>query len=266
MGEIPNAGTGEAGKGDAALSPAAPVGESAETPEQRIARLQALADAAEAKASEAQKKYEDEHQLRLSHLSKVEEANQIIRQGGTPPTTDPLEAEIADLEAQRAQVLGTGQRDPLLDSVLRDRYAKRDERKKQEQWQTATARAAEVIRSAPAKYQKRAWDLWNTGLYFTGEAALMAAKGESVDELEKTLADRTKQSEEREKELIARQNNAPGSPRGAGASSGSSNRMKVSDYTRKLDGLQKAGDVAGAKQLVRDAETGKLEVVADHLF
>lgn len=233
-------------------------GEAGESTEQRLAKLELM-------LAETQKKYEDEHRLRLSHLERVEQANQIIRQGPTPPTPDPLDQRIADLQEAQNAFAAQGRRDPATEFALEMAFQQKQERDRNRLWGEAMSRAQAEIAQHPAEYRERAMALFQTGRFASGADAVAAAKGEDVDRLRQELDTRNKTIKDREADLLRRQESAPGSPRGAGATGTSANRMKVSDYARRLDELSQS-DPAAARQLIRDKESGKINVVADFAF
>ena len=98
MADDPKAGTAteEGGAASVSASPPEAGGEAGAQSGDRIAQL-------ERQLAEINERYENEHRLRLAHLDKVERANQIIQQGGLPPTPDPLDQEIAELQAAVAE-------------------------------------------------------------------------------------------------------------------------------------------------------------------
>lgn len=261
MAEEPNAGTAA---GDAGTPANAGAGSEAGTGSPSAADLQRMLDEANARAAEAQKRYDEEHRLRLTHQTKVEAANQVLARTAQPPTTDPLEQEIADHERARAELAGQKLSDPVLESNLRRLYAERDQRRNNAMAQSRIEAAKAELPSIPEAEQEGTWNLFMTGRFWTVADAYDAFKGKERDKLRQQLAAQEAETKKREAEVIKAQERAPGSPRGSGHSSTSANRLKTSDYIRKLDQLRES-DPAAAKQLVKDKDSGKLVVVADDL-
>lgn len=262
MADEPNAGTATEGNGSAtaSVSPPPADGEAGAQSEDRIAAL-------EKQLAEINERYENEHRLRLSHMDKVEQANRIIQQGGLPPTPDPLDQEIAELQAAVAEFRAKGLTDPATNRALREAMRERESRQREVQWKNASA-AAQADIAAPKEsdtVKSRAVQLFNTGQYFTGLAALQAALGEETERLRAEVAKLGKNMEQREKEVLERQASAPGSPRGGGTTASGIQRVKVSEYAAKLASLQRENQEA-ANQYVRDKDAGKFVVVADSAF
>jgi hypothetical protein len=261
MADDPKAGTasGESGAAAASANPPGAVSETDETRKARIAELEAQLD-------ETRKRYENEHNLRLSHQEKVEQANQVIRQGGLPPTPSPLDQEIADLEAVKAEYAAKNISDPATNRALRTALQERDDLARNQRWQIASEQARADIGGASVSDEAKghAWRLFQTGQYLTGAAALAAAKGGEADALREELEKTKKDLKTREADVLARQALAPGSPRGAGGGPSGTQRVKVSDYAAKLASLR--DDPEAANQYVRDKDAGKFVVVADGAF
>jgi hypothetical protein len=89
-------------------------------------------------------------------------------------------------------------------------------------------------------------------------------KGEGADALKKKLEEQESEAKKREAEIVKAQNRAPGSPRGSGSTASSANRIKTSEYIRKVNALRES-DPAAARQLLKDKDDGKIVVIADDL-
>lgn len=222
-------GASGAGAGASSENPASntdAASNATETPEQKIARL-------EQEAADAKKKYDDEHALRLSHQSTVEEANRrAAAQAQQPPPggyADPLDAQAAFMEAEieaAKGVLANATKEDLdkypdlralrmaaintavsLRAVNEQRAARDRER---------LVQAAEPeIQKLPAALRDKARAIYAAGRAATVADAAMLAKGEGVPDDYNDQLDREKKArEDAERDLKARGDSVgPGSPR-----------------------------------------------------
>lgn len=197
MAEEPKAGgAGEAAVAEPGKPSAEPVSKpeadkAPETPEQRLARLEA--------ENEAHRKTQAEWQR------KVEEANRVLKEREaaavqpppTAPQADPLEVRIAALEQQAR----TYPDDASVGFALDMAYAARAQRDQQRIIQQNRAK----FEAMPEKHRARAWDLWVSGQAATPEIALQAARGEAAGDIEKTAEQLAREREEIEKDRKARE-------------------------------------------------------------
>lgn len=190
-----------------ATAPATPPATSeSETQEQKIARL-------EREKQEAIDRAERERQLRLSHQSKVEEANQILeesRRSAPPPATaDPLDQRVALLQEQVRLVQARGQIDPAAEEALDNALAKQRARDMQRMHEANIRRweaefAAMKANPETAPFADRAKALFQQGGYATTAIALNHARAEAAPDLRKQLEAAQKRAEEAERDLKAR--------------------------------------------------------------
>lgn len=226
------------------------------------------ADRREAEIAQLRKERDDavekarrEAELRMSHQSTVEEAKRIMASGRNA-TDDPLDAEIAELEAAQRAFAANNTNDPATNSALARARREREQRESQKQLAERVQQAQQDMGSVPEQYKERTWALWSTGRYWTVSDAMQAAKGEEADELRKKLEERDTKEKQREAEILARQEKAPGSPRGSGGGGGATgtNKMPLSDYISKVNALRAAKDFAGAAKLTAEKDAGKIQI------
>lgn len=254
MADDPKSGTGEGEVGAASASGTPPAsGGETETAEQQIARLQAERDA-------AQKKFEDEHNLRLSQVARAEEANRIRREGsgaGNPSTrpADPLDQQIASLEEQIRALAAEGRRDAVAETLYMDKLSEREARNQQQRFAAALSAAKPVFDSlADRELAARAEELFRQGGFANAQFAITAAKGERYDNAENERRRLASVAEEREKELKRRAENAPQNPASGGSPTVRRDQMDFSEYER----ITKADPMGEGRKLRQRRDAGTL--------
>jgi len=208
-----------------------------ETPEQRIARLEAI-------AAEAERLKQEKNQW-LSEKSNYEDAKRRLAEYeqwavSTPPTAaaaaDPLDAIIVDLWKQMQSYPD--------DPSLKFNYALALERKQQRDAYLAAQRTRPVFDAMDESIRERAWALWTGGQAATPDAARLAALGEQYEQTLKKRATADAQAAAAAATRPATAVVGVGSPAAGG-------RMKASDYLTQLD---------KNPRLAKLADEGKIEI------
>lgn len=254
MADDPKSGTGEGDGGAASASGTPPAsGGEAETAEQKIARLQAERDA-------ANKKFEDEHNLRLSQAAHVEEANRIRREGSgaANPSTrpaDPLDQQIASLEEQIRLLAAEGRRDAVAETLYMDKLAERDARDNQQRFAAALREARPVFDALPDReLAARAEELFRKGGFANAQFAITAAKGERYDNAENERRRLATVAEQQQQDLKRRAENAPQNPASGGSPGVRRDQMDFSEYER----ITKADPMGEGRKLRQRRDAGTL--------
>ena len=187
MADGPKAGAPGTGDGTATVAP------QAEKPSPEVRDAGVPGETAEQKATRLEEELKNARAQQASMQDKVVEAKRIIeRQAASPPPTtaaappDSLDQRIAALEQQARDYPA----DPTIAEALDGAYGKRDYRDQHKR----------IAAARPAKFRRRAAELFVNGYATTPEAALAAARGEVDHETELEKLRRDNEDLRRDKE------------------------------------------------------------------
>lgn len=213
-----------------------------ETPEEKIARLEAFREKSLAEKSENEKRARENEELKR----RLAEAEERAR-ASTPPTqgVDPLEQEIAELMEQAKAYPN----DATVRRALKNALQEQHEIKRQ----SIILAAEPEFQAMPEAYRDKARNAWLQGRAMRPVDALLLVKGEAVGDFDPAAERRRAEAD---RAAAAKLASTPATTAGGSVTTSreQNRRMAASEYYKRL--------ASGDQKLLEDADAGRVEI--DH--